>query len=251
MKLTILGSGTCMVTPTRACSGYFIESGSVRLRLDAGAGTMHAMTRFGLSWESITHQFISHFHFDHCGELPALLWCYRFGRKLPRAAPLQIIGPVGLADLVKSTSALHGANLFDQDFPVTFCELRPGEAVDIGDGVTLRVGKTPHTDESLAVRVEAGGRAIGYTGDTMWSDDLPRFFGDVDVLVAECSHIELPSGSRHLDAKQAAMLAREAGARRLVPTHFYFDPDEQRLADRLAAGYDGAVTVAGDGLTIE
>jgi len=184
VKLTILGSGTCMLTPTRACSGYFIESGSAQLRLDAGAGTMHAMTRFGLSWESITHQFISHFHLDHCGELPALLWCYRFGRKRPRAAPLEIIGPVGLADLVKSTSALHEANLFDQEFPITFRELSPGEAMELGDGVTLRVDKTPHTDESLAVRVEAGGRAIGYTGDTMWSDDLPTARGDVDVLVA-------------------------------------------------------------------
>ena len=71
------------------------------------------------------------------------------------------------------------------------------------------------------------------------------------ILVAECSYIELPHGSRHLDAPQAAMLAREAGARRLVPTHFYFDPDGERLAERLAAGYGGGITVAGDGVTIE
>ena len=28
MKLTILGAGTCVLTPARACSGYWIESGS-------------------------------------------------------------------------------------------------------------------------------------------------------------------------------------------------------------------------------
>ena len=251
MKLTILGAGTCMLTPERACSGYWVEAGSVRMRLDSGAGTVHAMTRFGLPWETVTHQFISHFHLDHCGELPGLLWCLKHGRHTPRSLPLEILGPVGLKALLETTSAMHLGGLFDQEFPITVRELSPGDAVALDGGVTLSVAKTPHTPESLAVRVEANGRSLAYTGDTAWSPDLPRFFGDVDVLVAECSHIELPRGSWHLDAAQAAMLAREAGARRLVPTHFYFDPDKQRLAERLAAGYGGGITVAGDGVTIE
>lgn len=251
MKLTVLGAGTCVLTSTRACSGYWVEAGSVRLRLDAGAGTMHAMTRFGLPWETITHQFISHFHLDHCGELPGLLWCFRFGLRAPRTAPLEILGPVGLRALLEQTSTLYGANLFDQEFPVTIRELRPGEAVALGDDVTLRVGKTLHTEESLAVTVESGGTSIGYTGDAAWTDDLPRFFDGVDTLISECSYIEMPRGMRHLDPKENARLAREAGARRLVPTHFYFDPDEERLAERLAAGYGGDITVARDGLTIE
>ena len=61
----------------------------------------------------------------------------------------------------------------------------------------------------------------------------------------------MPRGMRHLDPTEAARLAREAGARHLVPTHFYFDPDEERLAERLSAGYGGEITVARDGLTIE
>jgi len=83
-------------------------------------------------------------------------------------------------------------------------------------------------------------------------DDLPRFVGGVDVLVAECSYVETPRGMRHLDPAENARLACEAGARRLVPTHFYFDPDEARLVERLtAAGYGGEITVASDGLTVE
>jgi len=61
----------------------------------------------------------------------------------------------------------------------------------------------------------------------------------------------MPRGMRHLDPAENARLAREDGARRLVPTHFYFDPDEERLAERLAAGYGGDITVVSDGLTIE
>jgi len=240
-----------MLRADRACSGYFVEAGAVRLRLDAGAGTMHAMTRFGLPWETVTHQFVSHFHLDHCGELASLLWCLKHGRRAPRSEPLQILGPAGLRQLLDSVSAVHGGDLFDQQFPVSVRELAPGDTVALADGVVLRVAKTPHTPESLAVRVEAGGRAVGYTGDTAWSPELPRFFGGVDTLVAECSYIELPRGSRHLDSKQTAMLARAAGVRRLVATHFYFDPDAERLAERLAAAYDGGIAIAGDGLTIE
>jgi len=251
VKITILGAGTCMLMPGRACSGYWVEAGPVRLRLDAGAGTMHAMTRFGLPWEALTHQFISHFHLDHVGELPGLLWCLKFGRRAPRSAPLEILGPVGLATLLEKTSTLHGANFLDQEFPVTVRELHPGEAVALADGVTLRVGKTPHTNESLAVRVESGGRTVGYTGDTAWSPDLPRFFGDVDTLIAECSFVEANRSKLHLSAGEVALLAKEAGARHLVPTHFYFDPEAERLAERLAEGYGGAITVARDGVGIE
>jgi len=249
--LTVLGAGTCMLSPIRGCSGYWVDAGPVRLRLDAGAGTMHSMSRFGLPWETITHQFISHFHLDHVGELPGLLWCLKFGRRAPRSAPLEILGPVGLAALLESTSALHRANLFAQEFPVIVRELRPGDAVALAEGVTLRVAKTPHTDESLAVRVRAGGREFGYTGDTGWSPDLPRFFRDIDVLIAECSYIDSNRGRPHLWPGEVAMLAREAGARHLVPTHFYFDPEAEGLAERLARDYEGAITIARDGLGVE
>lgn len=252
MKLTVLGAGSCMLAPTRGCSGYWVEAGPVRLRLDAGAGTMHTMTRLGLPWPTITHQFISHFHLDHVGELPGLLWCLRFGLSAPRSAPLEILGPVGLRAVLEGTSAVYKADLFRQEFPLTVRELRPGEAVALADGVVLRVGKARHSDESLIVRVESGGSTIGYTGDTAWSPDLPAFFGDVDTLVAECSYVEtVRAGQLHLTAREVALLAKEAGARHLVPTHFYFDPEGERLAERVAAGYDGRITVAGDGVTIE
>jgi ribonuclease BN (tRNA processing enzyme) len=77
--------------------------------------------------------------------------------------------------------------LLGEQFPLTLHELGSGEALPLADGVTLRVCKTPHNGESLAVRLEAGGRALGYTGDTAPSDELARFFVGVDLLLAECS----------------------------------------------------------------
>jgi len=251
MKLTILGSGTCVPSGERNSSGYWVEAGARRVRLDCGAGTVHAMGRYGLPWETLTHQFVSHFHIDHCGELAALLFAFKYGRSNPRAEPLALVGPQGLEYLLMGLVGQYRMRLLEQDFAVELRELDPGASLDLGDGVALRVEKTDHTAESLAVRIDAGGRSLGYTGDAAPSDGLATFFSGVDTLVCECSFVDDARGTKHMRAGDVAALATAAGARHLVATHFYFDPEAERLADRLARGFSGRLTIARDGETLD
>jgi hypothetical protein len=37
----------------------------------------------------------------------------------------------------------------------------------------------------------------------------------------------------------------------LIATHFYFDPVAERLAERLARGFSGRITIARDGLRFD
>jgi ribonuclease BN (tRNA processing enzyme) len=251
MRLVVLGSGTCLPVATRRASGHWVEAGAARLRLDCGPGTLQAMTAFGLPWEEVTHQFVSHFHPDHVGELAFFLQALKHGRAHPRRAPLVLVGPAGLGDVVRALEAAFRTSLLEQEFPVEIAERAAGEALDLGGGARLLVERSLHTEESLAVRVEDGVRALGYTGDTAASTALETFFADVDLLLGECSFVEGTRGTKHLDAAGLAALARDAGARRVVATHFYFDPDREGLAARLASGFDGAVTVAEDGLALD
>jgi ribonuclease BN (tRNA processing enzyme) len=115
----------------------------------------------------------------------------------------------------------------------------------------MRFAKTPHTVESLAVRIDHDGRSIAYTGDTSASDELPAFFRDVDVLIAECSFMDDDKRTPHLTADGCARLAAASRARHLVATHCYFDPEREGLAARLARTFDGRITVATDGLSLE
>ena len=85
MRLTILGSGTVAPTGDRAASGYWLEAPGVRLLLDCGAGTLQRAATFGVPWAEVTHVAISHFHVDHWGELPHLLFALRWGTLPPRA----------------------------------------------------------------------------------------------------------------------------------------------------------------------
>jgi ribonuclease BN (tRNA processing enzyme) len=251
MRLTILGSGTCVPNGARNSSGYWVEAGATKIRLDCGAGTIHAMARYGLEWERLTHQFVTHFHIDHVGELPALLFAFKYGRSTPRSEPLALVGPRGLRRVVEDLAEVHRMKLLDQEFPVEIRELEPGDTVDLGEGVTLRVAKTPHTDESVAVRIDAGASSVGYTGDTSPSDALADLFADVGALVCECSFVDDAKGTKHMRADDVAALATASRARRLVATHFYFDPDAEDLASRLAKGFAGEITIARDGLSVE
>lgn len=251
MKLTILGSGTVVPDGARNSAGYFVEAGGVRLMMDCGAGTVHALARYGCDWERMTHLYVSHFHVDHVGELASLFFAFKHGMRGERGEPLTVIGPRGLDRVMDGLRQAFGEKLFAPKFLVTLRMLEPGERIELSETVTLAVTKTPHTDESLAARVTDGARTICYTGDTDYDENVARFFDGPSVMIAECSFRERREGVPHLAISDAARMAAIAGAERLVVTHFYFDVDEAQLARELRRDYAGEVIVAKDGLQLE
>jgi ribonuclease BN (tRNA processing enzyme) len=251
MKLTILGSGTVVPSGLRNSAGYFLELPDARVMMDCGAGTVHALARYGLPWEQMTHLFISHFHVDHVSELAALFLAFRHGMTTDRSAPFTIVGPRGLDRVMDGLKLAFGPRLFDTKFPLTVRMVSPGEQIKLGDDSTLSVVKTPHTTESLALRIESGGRVLCYTGDTRYDEELAPFFQNADVLISECSFREPREGGPHLSIGEAARLASQAGVRKLIVTHFYFDVDEPALKSELESSYGGEVAIGRDGLSFD
>ena len=251
MKLTILGSGTVVPNGSRNSAGYFVELPEARVMMDCGAGTVHALARYNCPWERMTHLFVSHFHVDHIGELASLFFAFRYGMKHERSEPLTIIGPRGLDRVINGLETAFGPRLFEAKFPISVRIVMPGDQVELGDRVMLSVEKTPHTEESLAVRIEGGGRVLCFTGDTDYNDELAGFFKGADVLISECSFREPRDGVPHLSVGQVARLALRAGVARLIVTHFYFEVNEAELKAELERGYSGEVIIGRDGLQID
>jgi ribonuclease BN (tRNA processing enzyme) len=250
MKLTVLGSGTVIPNGERNSSGYFVELPDAGLMLDCGAGTVHALARYRLPWERMTHLFVSHFHVDHVGELAALFYALRYGIKKDRSHPFTIVGPRGLDRVMDALKLAFGSKVFNTKFPLRLRMVDSGEQVELGADSTLSVIKTPHTPESLAVRIESRGKVLCYTGDTAYDDELARFFRGADVLISECSLREPRGGVPHLSINEVAQLASRAGASKLIATHFYFDVDEA-LKSELNGAYTGEVIIASDGFSLE
>src|SRR5436189_6218898 len=108
MKITVLGSGTGVPNGARNSSGYFVEAGKVRVMMDCGAGTVHALARYDVNWEAMTHLFISHFHIDHIGELASLFFAFRHGMKTVRTEPLTLIAPQGIERIIHHLKEAFG-----------------------------------------------------------------------------------------------------------------------------------------------
>ena len=240
-----------MPDANRNSAGYFIEAQDSKIMLDCGAGTVHALARYRVPWEEMTHLFISHFHVDHVGELASLFQAFTYGIPGGRTSGLTVVGPSGLDRVIYGLKHAFGEKLFNPTFPVQFRLLPPGGHIQLGRTGRLSVAKTPHTDESLAVRIDAPGASLCYTGDTAYSEELTAFFSEADLLISECSFRERREGVPHLSIGDAAMIASQAKVGRLIVTHFYFDVDEAALKAELQKDYSGEILIGKDGMQIE
>ena len=98
------------------------------------------------------------------------------------------------------------------------------------------------------------GQSFAFVMDTRLCDAAIELARGVDLLVTESTFLEEHAREAreygHMTARQAATLAREAGVRRLVLTHFSQRyPDNQVFLDEASAVFDDVV-VAEDGRTI-
>jgi ribonuclease BN (tRNA processing enzyme) len=250
-RVTLLGTGTVALSGERSCAGYLYEADDVRLLLDCGSGVTRRLAELGLAWPTITHVALTHFHIDHHGDFPTLVFAWKYGQLPPRAAALELSGPAGTRALIERLAAAYGEWLLAPGFPINIRELAPGETVPLSETVRLTAQKVPHTLESVAYSIERGGRRVVYTGDTGPDDALADWAHGCDLLLCECS---LPSSmaiKEHLTPEQCAALAARAEPKHVVLTHFYPPVERVNIRAAMAEQYAGPVTLGRDGWYID
>jgi ribonuclease BN (tRNA processing enzyme) len=251
MRLTVIGSGSISLSPTRGCSCHVVEAGDVRMLLDCGPGAAHSLARHHVDWWNITHIALSHWHLDHISDLPVLLFAFRHARLEPRAAPLTIIGPAGTRDLLDRWAAALGDWLRVPGFPLEVIEPALDTPTEVSAGVTLTSRSVPHTAESVAYSLEHAGRRLVYTGDTGDDPSLGAWAAGCDVLLAECSLPDTMPVAIHLTPSQTAALATVAQPGVLVVTHMYPPLEGIDLRAELGARWAGPIVIGTDGLTLD
>jgi ribonuclease BN (tRNA processing enzyme) len=249
MDLVTVGTGTVAPSARRTCACHWVARGDLRVLLDCGNGALHRLAEFGLPWQHVSHVVLSHFHPDHWGELPMLVYALKYTTVPARTEPLVILGPRGVVQLLRALAEGYGDWLLDPGFPIGILDVRDGEPFPLNAEVSLDTFPVPHTTESVALSLTAPEGRLVYTGDTGPSAELARWAAGCDLLLAECSLPESMAIDGHLTPARAGELAREAQAKRLVLTHFYppvetSDPPPATLAAKL---FKGPITAAKDG----
>jgi ribonuclease BN (tRNA processing enzyme) len=252
MELTVLGSGTAVPHARRASAAHWVQTAHGSLLLDASAAAVHRMAEERLDWPNLDAIWISHFHLDHLGGLAPLLFGIRHAPQVQtRSKPLNIYSGAGLEKLLRAMDEAGSFKLFKQKFPVQFREVAAGESFTILEGLRASVCKTPHTSESLALRLEdADGGVLVYTSDTGYSPQLSEFARGAGVLLIECSFPRAKPVEKHLELADAMRVAREAAPRKVLLTHLYPEWDGIDIEAEAAKLWDGEVTGATDGLRL-
>ena len=237
----MLGCSGTFPGPDSPCSGYLIEHDGYRLVLDLGNGALGPLQRT-CDVRDIDAVWISHLHADHCLDLVALSYalCYHPAGRQP---PLPVLGPAGLGDRIRSAYEEPPADGLAAVYDVR--TVRAGTTTELGP-FTVTTARMTHPVEAHAVRVEAGGASLVYSGDTAANDALVELARGCDLLLCEASWPDdpPPPPGIHLTGREAGEHAARAGAARLVLTHVmpFHDGEAQLAAAR--RGYAGPAELA-------
>jgi ribonuclease BN (tRNA processing enzyme) len=253
MKLTVLGSGTSVPHPARASSAHWLQTSGGSLLLDISSDAAHRMAQEQLDWPNLDAIWVSHFHLDHLGGLPAFLFGTKWAPQTQsRTKPLRIFGPTGLKRIMHAINDSNQYQLFEQSFPIAIAEVSPAGKFEILPGVIAQWLKTPHTDESLALRLnDESSKSFVYTSDTGFSENLAPFAKEVDLLLMECSFRRNKPVQKHLELADAMKLAEMCNPRKVVLTHLYPEWDGINLETEARQLWPGETIAAFDGLRLE
>src|SRR5215216_6118053 len=252
MRLTVLGSGTSVPHPRRSASAHWVEAEGGTLLLDCSGPAVHRMAEEGCDWAALDAVWVSHFHLDHVGGLaPFLFGTKHAPQTVNRRKPFTVFGPRGTERLLRRFDEAGDYKLFEQPFPVEVREVAPRAELELLPGLRGATLSTPHTSESLALRLtDAGGTSLVYTSDTGFTEALAGFARAADLFLMECSFFRSKPVKTHLELEDAMRLARLSGARRVVLAHLYPEWDGLDIAAEAKRLWDGETVEARDGLRL-
>ncbi|WP_303720864.1 MBL fold metallo-hydrolase [Malonomonas rubra] len=217
--LRCVGTGDAFGSGGRLNSCYHLSVGGEQILLDCGCSSLIGLQKYQLSAAAIDTIIVSHLHGDHFGGIPFLLLEAKYVSL--REKPLTLIGPPGLQQQVDTAlEALYPGTIGDGlVVPLIYRELDPSQPLQQGL-FTIQCCKVKHgsSPNAYALRVEAGGKSICYTGDTEWTENLIPLADGSDLLLAECFSYQQQVPS-HLDYKTLRQQQKSLNSKKLVLTH--------------------------------
>ncbi|MEU9984412.1 ribonuclease Z [Streptomyces sp. NPDC050856] len=287
-ELVVLGTASQVPTRHRNHNGYLLRWDGQGVLFDPGEGTQRQMLRAGVAAHDIDRICVTHFHGDHSlglagviqrinlDQVPHPVTAHypasgqRFFDRLRYATAYRETvelaeAPVAADGVLASTPGYtlearrlshpvesFGYRLTEPDGRRMLPERLAAHGIGGPDvGRLQREGRLGGVSLEEVSEVRRGQR-FAFVMDTRLCDGVHALAEGCDMLVIESTFLDedarLAADHGHLTAGQAAAVARDAGVRHLVLTHFSQRYDDPGLFGQQAraAGFRGELTIAQD-----
>ncbi len=246
MKLTVLGCSDAFGTGGRLQTSFHVAHDGGAFLIDCGATSLIGLERQGFSPNDIPVIFITHLQGDHFGGL--VWWLLHAVHVGKRTAPLTVTGPVGIrARLMAAGEALFpGSATAQRGFEVQFIEYAEQTPLMV-EGITVTPFEVCHPSGAppYALRIEAGGKTITFSGDTQWSENLVAAAADADLFIADCYGYDA-TVRYHMNWTTLKANLPRITARRILLTHM-----GREMLAKAETVARGNILAAHDGLVID
>ncbi|GAB5375940.1 MAG: MBL fold metallo-hydrolase [Acuticoccus sp.] len=276
LKVRLLGTGGPWINPARYGPSVLVSVGAERLLFDCGRGAGIRLVEAGEDPAHLTAIFLTHHHLDHISDLgDIMITSWLRGRR----DELVIYGPTGTAAIVDALlTRVYAKDIEWRDVgepkwggwqPVRAVDIAPGPVADTGrwrlrcEPVSHGLG-LPFSPQFLeqwqciGYRLEAAGKVIAISGDTVDCAGVRRLAEGADMLIHCCfasdgevaGDAHMASVAQHTlpTASSVGAIAQDSGVGHLVVTHLRPQPVDALAAIRsdVASRFDGRLTMGED-----
>ena len=240
LTITIAGSGDAFGSGGKMNTCFHIKTAKQKFLIDCGASSVVALKRQNLTVQDLDYVFISHLHGDHFGGLPFLILD---SIQNSRNKTVTIVGPQdieertwqlfdllypGSVQTIDKSKFLFRTYISFEEFTIGHLSVKPIPVIH------------SETTYPHGLRIKIGGKVLGYSGDSSWTDSLINIASNTDLFICECCYYDL-NVKGHLNYITLLEKLPILNAKRILLTHM-----DQQLLNRidelaLESAFDGMI----------
>jgi ribonuclease Z len=249
VKLIILGTSNAIPDVMHENTHLAIVGKKRIILIDCANNPTIHLANAGIDIQEVTDLILTHFHPDHVSGVPSLLmnsWL------MGRSKLLNIYGLTHTLDRVENLMDAYDWKEWPNFYPVVFHRLPEAEMVSLIEVNEFKIyaSLVCHMIPTIGLRIELpqSDYVLAYSSDTEPCQSVINLSKDADLLIHEATG----EGFGHSSAEQAAEIAREAGAKKLMLIHFR--AEEKELEERLSEArkvFNGEVVPAEEFLQLD
>ncbi len=223
IKITTLGTVSPYLKGDKNCPGFLLEYHDKKILLDCGNGSTRHLS-FPNDLKNL-HVIITHYHKDHFGDIGAVQYAsYVYHNLGLLDEKIKIFLPK------KDFKFNKRAIVSNEESYSNYFDIDENTTLNIDDLEISFEDNGSHTIESYMVKLQNKEFKIVYTSDigTTNFNQLVEFCKNSNLIICESSFLKRhnSSSTTHMRAYDAGILAKHAGAERLLLTHFW--PEEEK-----------------------